>query len=273
MLLDKILRKEVAQKYKLITIRADKYNFPDYGYIDLRQINVKKADELFNKGFPFLKLLTQIDKLETNNNPLPDNYAPVSAAPAASTSENDNLPIININVLRKHKQYINNLLTRNWSDLPYNDKLVFNNDETYFLNKKRIMLLNGDINKSMISLHAKLKAVDPDPKYNDNRKSIITELAALDDEKAANWIVIDTWIEKVTSKQNDNETEVERAVRKSKELAKKITANEIYIYRAIKSIPDMPRDTEKQKAKIIKKQNEVEKRKLELEELGHPYKY
>ncbi len=262
MLLDKKLREEVGSKYKLVTIRADKYDFPEFGTVDLRQINLKKADELFNKGFPFLVL---------REHELTPGVAKVINV---ATSDFTKTPTESTNVfeLRSNKQFINKLLTLNWNDLSFNDKLVFNDSEKYFLDKKSLMLHNANIEKEMRSLHTKVKSIAPDNSFDSNRKDIMNGLAALDDAKAANWKKIDTWGEIIEVVSDNSETDSDKAVRVALEILKKVKANEIYIYRAIKSIPDMPRKTAKQRDKIIKKQEEVEKRKLELIELGHPYK-
>ncbi len=62
--LPKKLRDDVAEKYTLKTIRPGKYNFHKFGTIDLRTINLKKADELVENGFRFLvaKPLKKTDK-------------------------------------------------------------------------------------------------------------------------------------------------------------------------------------------------------------------
>ena len=52
----KALRTEVAAKYALIGIRPGKYAFKGFGEIDLSELTVAKADELFKRGFPYLKL-------------------------------------------------------------------------------------------------------------------------------------------------------------------------------------------------------------------------
>ncbi len=50
------LPKEVAEKYRLKTIRPGKYNFQGFGEIDLRTLSLAAADELVKKKFPFLVL-------------------------------------------------------------------------------------------------------------------------------------------------------------------------------------------------------------------------
>ena len=172
---------------------------------------------------------------------------------------------------RKNKQYINKLLALNWDDLSFNDKKIFFNNEKYFLVKKSLMLENGDIERKMRSLHAKVKAIDPDPKNDEKRGEIMSELATLDDTKAANWKTIDTWNEPEGSFAEPENT-TKQAVQKALEREKKIKANKIYIYRAEKTLDDMPEKTAKQKAKKQKKADEIAKRKAELKQLGEPYK-
>ena len=48
------LKDEVAAKYRLKIIRPGKHVFAEYGTIDLRKIDLKKADALVEKGFPYL---------------------------------------------------------------------------------------------------------------------------------------------------------------------------------------------------------------------------
>ncbi len=196
---------------------------------------------------------------------------PVKVKKQTKTESKDktptNPPVVE---LRKNKKYVNKLLALNWPDLSHNDKLVFFNSEKYFLEKKTLMLENGDIEKKLRSLHTKMKEIDPDSKFDTDRKKIMDELGELDDKKSKNWIVIDTW--KEIQVDDTKETETEKAARIAIENTKRVAANNIYIYRALKTIPTMPKETEKQRNKIKKKEVEVENRKKELEELGHPYK-
>ncbi len=69
--LERMLPKDVAEKYKVVTIRAGKYNFYGFGEIDLRTISLKKADELFEKEFPYLELMEQPEQEEPNNEIVP----------------------------------------------------------------------------------------------------------------------------------------------------------------------------------------------------------
>jgi len=169
---------------------------------------------------------------------------------------------------RGSKPYINKLLALNWSDLSFDDKLLFFNSEKYFLNKKSLFIENSDIEKEMRSLHAKVKLIDPDAKFDGKRKAIMEKLDLLDQSKAANWEKIDTW----TEPQEFKGTEVEKAVQDALVTQKKIKANQIYIYRAEKKLMDMPNLTDKQREKRNIKQAEIDKRKKELIELGQPYK-
>ena len=172
--------------------------------------------------------------------------------------------------LRKNKQYTNKLLTLNWNELSYDDQLIFFGAEKYFLSKKTLMLENGDINKEMVSLHAKLKAVPADKKNDGKRKKIMEELTELDDKKAENWRTIDTWNEPEDSK-GPEEITTDKAVQQALAREKRIKANKIYIYRAQKMVDAMDPKTEKEKKKKAAKIREIEKRKKELADMGQPY--
>lgn len=172
--------------------------------------------------------------------------------------------------LRKNKQHINKLLSLNWPDLNHNEKVIFNNDEKYFLEKKSLMLRNGDIEKEMRSLHAKVKVIDPDPKNDAARKKLMGQLDVLDEEKAKNWALIDAWTE--VQNEMPTESETDKAAREALEKEKLIKNNKIYIYRAEKSLPGMETKTAKQKSRKQAKLDEIKRRKQELIDLGHPYK-
>jgi hypothetical protein len=176
-------------------------------------------------------------------------------------------PVQTPETLKYNKPYINRLLTLNFTDLQFSDKMIFNNDEGYFLKKKGLMIRNGNIEQEMRSLHTKVKSIDADIKFNEDRKKLMQKLAALDDEKADNWEVIDNWEEtqeeKVKADLND--------VQKSIERVNLIKANENFIYRAERDLPGMPETTEEEKKKKLSKMAEVARRKEELREMGVPY--
>ena len=252
------LQKEVAEKYRMKTIRPGKYNFPKFGTIDLREITLRQADELVAKGFPFL--VKREEPIVITNEQKKDTEIPIKPKPET--------PDISVAALRKNKTYINKLLSMNWTDLSFPDKVVFDKSEKLFLEKKTLFIENSDMEREMRSLHAKMKALDPDPKNDPKRKKLIERLALLDDQKADNWEKIDKWEAPAEAKE---ETESEKAVRQALERERQIKANKIYIYRAEKMLPGMKSDTEKQRRRIEAKKKEIERRRQELIEMGAPY--
>ena len=172
--------------------------------------------------------------------------------------------------LRSNKNYVNQLLGLEFSQLSHDNKLIFNNSETDFLNKKAAFISNSDIDRHMRGVQAKMKAIDPNPKFDHVRKELMAELVVLDKSKSANWKTIDTWEKASDSieslKQLGEETELQIITNK------RIRANTVFIRRADTAIPKMPSNTENQKKRIQKKTQEVDKRKAELIELGHPFK-
>ena len=48
------LQDDVAKKYQLKIIRPGLFDFGKFGKFDLRKIDLKKADKLVEKGFPYL---------------------------------------------------------------------------------------------------------------------------------------------------------------------------------------------------------------------------
>ncbi len=253
------LQKEVAAKYRMQTIRPGKYNFPKFGTIDLREITLRQADELVAKGFPFL--VKREKPLEIKK----ETPAPLKTIPDKPKQQPPQLPVTE---LRKNKTYINKLLSMNWTDLSFPDKVIFDKSEKLFLEKKTLFIENSDMDREMRSLHAKMKALDPDPKNDLKRKELIQRLASLDDQKADNWEKIDKWEAPIAEKA---ETESEKAVRLALERERQIKANKIYIYRAEKMLPGMKSDTEKQRRRIEAKKKEIEHRRQELIEWGAPY--
>jgi len=253
------LQKEVAAKYRLITIRPGKHYFPEYGEIDLRVMKLQKADELFAKGFPFLKLREKPLEITEKEETIPEKKKETSK-PAANE-----IPVAK---LRENKMLVNKMLTMNWPDLSFNDKAVFNHSQKYFLEKKTFFIANSDMDRKMRSLHAKMKEIDPDPKNNPKRKELIQQLVELEEIKFQNWLKIDSWEE---PEQEPEETETEKAVRLALEKEKRIKTNKIYIYRAEKILGQMKEETEKQRLKKAERIAEINKRKQELIDLGSPY--
>lgn len=169
--------------------------------------------------------------------------------------------------LRTNKSFINKLLTLNFSDMSFDEKLLFNNDESYFLKKKQLMIENGNLEQQMRSLHSKFKAIDPDAKFNKDRKDIMQELSILEDKKSANWTIIDTWEDLLPPAENKPEDAEKKAIEK----LKLIKAHENFIYRAEITLPGMPEGTTKEKKKKQEKRDEMERRLNELIILGSPY--
>ena len=172
--------------------------------------------------------------------------------------------------LRTNKHYLNNLLTLNFSDLSFDDKLVFDNNELLFQEKKTAYLSISDSMRSLRSLHAKLKATGLGHSAGGVRKTIMQDIAFLDDQVADSWAAIDKWDDaQVVLADSSADTAVAKALADQK----RIKANKIFIKRALKSIPLLKDKSLKDKNKKIKKQHELDKRLKELEILGVPYKY
>ncbi len=251
------LLKEVSEKYQLKTIRPGKYHFPDFGLIDLSKITIHEADELVDKGFPFLvKKKINIKHIE----------------PVVKKNKKPKTPeFVPIDKLRKNKMFINNLLSMDWGDLSYQNKLIFNNSEAYFIEKKSLFISNSHKNREMRSLHSKIKTINPDSKNNEKRKNIIQKIAKLDDEIFQNWQMIDNWEENKNKKSSIKESEIKKAVEKALERDKKIRTHKSYIYRAEKTLPNMKSETKKQRDKIERKKKKIERYKMELEKEGIHY--
>jgi len=253
------LQDEVSAKYRLVTIRPGKHYFPQFGEVDLRKIKLQKADELFAKGFPFLKLREKPLEITEKENVIPEKKEETSK-PAVKQ-----IPVAK---LRENKMFVNKLLTMNWPDLTFSEKGIFNNSQKSFLEKKTLFIANSDMDREMRSLHAKLKAIDPAPKNNPQRKDLIQQLMELEDAKFQNWQKIDSWEE---PEKEPEETDTEKAVRLALEKDKRIKTNKIYIYRAEKILGQMKEETEKQRRKKAERIAEINKRKQELIDLGSPY--
>lgn len=52
----KTLQPEVADKYNLEGVKPGTYHFEGFGKIDLTEVDLKRADALALRGFPFLVL-------------------------------------------------------------------------------------------------------------------------------------------------------------------------------------------------------------------------
>jgi len=171
--------------------------------------------------------------------------------------------------LRSNKKYVNKLLALDYSELSFNDKLIFNNDEAHFLEKKAVFINISDSMRDIRGLHAKIKVIDPHSKFDGERKKIIQDIAYLDNNVKDAWNFIDTWTDNV---QIPTVSVSDTAVAKAMANLKKIKANNIFIKRALISIPLMPNKSLKQKDKKVAKQIRLDKRIAELITLGAPYK-
>lgn len=168
-------------------------------------------------------------------------------------SDSDNTPATNINLVRKNKVLTNKFLTLEYSMLSPGEKAVFFNDENYFQHKKALLQKNGDIEQNMRSIHTKMKNADLK-----DRQDLIYELAALDDKRATNFEIIDTWTQDnvLTSIPTDKDPAAPNAL----ELDKKFRVNKSYIYRAEKMLPNMKESTAEQREKKNAKQAEIQRR-------------
>jgi hypothetical protein len=245
----KKLNPEVSKIFNLITIRPGYYNFPNFGPIDLTTIPLAKAQELFDNGFPFLKLKNisspQISKPEHKSINIPD----------------DN--INDLDKLRENKRYINKLLTLNYSDLSFQEKAIFYNDERFFFDKKNMLHDISKVDTQMKSLHAKMKLT----KKTDDRKHIVKDLLYLESLKTNAFSVIDAW----QHQESIQESVLEKAAREAVEKANEIKNLTNYIGRFERIVAFMPDTTETQQNKKTKKLTEIAKRRQRLIGLNAPY--
>lgn len=264
----KSLHPDVSTKYHLVGIRPGKYNFKGFGEIDLCKLTLKKADSLVAQGFGFLK-----SNEESSQEEIPDKEINEKIVESKQTKKSEENASGTPEELRKNKQYVNKLLTLNYNDLSFQDKEVFFNDELYFLDKKKYLIQISNADREMQSLHAKVKALPEDPKFDNDRKVIMQQLSDLDKEKAKSFLKIDEWV--VPEIDKDPSTDVDLVAQKAAEDAlnkdKLIKAHNNYIYRAELTLPDMKETTPAEIKKKQEKQAEVDRRKKELEELGVPY--
>lgn len=257
----KNLKAEVAAKYALIGIRPGKYNFKGFGEIDLGEITLAKADELFKRGFPHLKLR------DGSSEPAPEGN-PAKVRPIKKTT-----PVIDPVVseeLRKNKRLINKLLTMDWKDLSAQDRLIFFGKEGSFQAKKNLLNQVSENDRKMQGLHANLKAIAEDSAKEEERAEFMNELSELEETKLELFAMIDAW-EEPESNENDPEIIKEKAAQDAIAKQKLIAANENYIYRNEPALANMPESTSAEKRKKQAKADEIERRKQELITLGKPY--
>ncbi len=268
----KTLQPEVAAKYRLLTIRPGKHNFAVFGTIDLTELKLARADELFKKDFPFFQLRNSTERM---------GIAGAKAAEAGKAlakvlnqdglkTTPDNPPVVPVGDLEKmrcDKSLVNKLLVLDWKDIDFHHKLIFFIDEAYFLGKKSLMIKNGDLHKEMIGFHAKMKALDPDEKFNSEREVCMTKLTSLDERKKANWLLVDTW----EDPHPIEETDPLVIARKALDRDKLIKAHNNYIWRYEKIVDSMPVETEKERGIKQKRVDEIARRRKELIDFGFPY--
>ena len=52
----KQLKAEVLKKYDVVGIEVGRYQYQDFGEVDLEQLTIQEANQLFKAGFPHLVL-------------------------------------------------------------------------------------------------------------------------------------------------------------------------------------------------------------------------
>lgn len=262
----KALKPEVAAKYALMGIRPGKYAFKGFGEIDLCSLTLAKADELFKKGFQFLKLRD------------------TSSAPAAVTTTAKTFPIgakkteekpivpktTDVEALRKNKKYVNQLLALTFAECGETGRQVFFNNEQYFQAKKELLIKVSETDREMQSLHAKMKVLAIDESKQEERAELINKLSTLEEAKLELFAKIDTW-DAPAADPSDPDALQAKAAHEAIAKQKLIDAHENYIYRNEPSLQNMPEDTPAQKKKKEAKAAEIERRKQELINLGKPY--
>lgn len=261
----KALNPQVAAKYQLIAIRPGKYNFKGFGEIDLCSLSIARADDLFRRGFPHFRL-REVGTETQPAAPAVSNLKARSLKTAAAAPTQDPGP--DLDKARANKPYVNKLLTLNWEDLSHQDKLVFFNDQTTFLEKKKLLFEISAIDQKMKSCHAKVKAIAQEKGKAQERQEIMEQMKELEADKLEKFNSIDTWI---TPQEKETQGIAKAAAAKALERDKLIKAHGNYIYRAELALPNMPVKTAQEKKRKAEKQAEVDRRKKELEEIGAPY--
>lgn len=200
-----------------------------------------------------------------SSNPLEFSVQKISTKGATEAIDIHQIQGRSMDELRKDKSLVNTLLSQDFEKLSLQAREVFNNDEAYFLQKKSFFLSNADLEREMRSTHAKARALDPDPKNNEQRSELMGAIDSMEKQKQKNWKAIDSWLPPTDLSIAKNAVENERSIQKT------IKKHYMYIKRALASLPSMPATTLKQQMKITKKKQEVDRRKAELESLGKPY--
>ncbi len=255
------LMPEVANKYYVSTIKPGKYNFKNFGDIDLRLITLATADKLFQKGFPFLKLKRPVKTAQ----PPAQTSAPESKPAQPATRKIPPEPLTDVDAYRKNKDYINKLLTMNWETLEHKEKLIFNSDHEYFLEKKKAFFTIAALDRQMKSKHAKMRALPEVEKNNPGRAGLLKDISTLDGTKTELWAIIDTWEEPLAP--GTEAEKIEKAKKEALESDRKAKADSNYIWRAEREL--MKESISEARRKYLIK--EIARRKQNLIDQGKPY--
>lgn len=265
--MNRTMKPEVAAKYALIGIRPGKYNFKNFGEIDLGNISLPKADDLFKRGFPHLKLRQANPEIPAAGSVPDQKVRPINHK---APDKPDEITEEALEKLRKNKPMISKLLSLEWKDLSDQEKKVFFESEEYFLAKKTLLHQVSEIDRQMQSLHANLKAKADDPEADAERGEIMDQLSELEERKLELFALIDTFVMKEPAV-NDPASIAKAAAKEALEKQKLIEAHENYIYRGEGALANMPENTPAQKKKKQAKLNEINRRREELVKLGKPY--
>jgi len=267
------LRPDVARKYYVHIIKPGKYNFKDFGDIDLCSITVEQADSLVARGFTFLKLKKQPPPpppILENTVSANEVKQPVSANEVKQPQpDNPTTTPPDIMEFRANKGYINKLLTMNWEHLNYEEKKIFFDDQANFLAKKQALFHISNIDRMMQGLHAKMRNQAANAAGNAKRSELLEQITKSDEARRDHWKVIDDWTEPSAEKMGElsENAKIEKAKKEALEQHKRQLANDQYIWRNLPRLDD-PNVPEKKKIQLAA---EIEKRKAENIAFGKPY--
>lgn len=260
----KALKSEVAAKYTLMGIRPGKYNFKGFGEIDLCALSVARADDLFRRGFQFLKLRNA--EAGASAPPANPKVFPINKGAAGGETAH----VHDMEKLRKNKKFINSLLALAWIELSEQDRKVFFDDENLFQEKKVMLNRVSTIDREMQTLHASVKLLASDDAKLNERGEIMNRLSELEEEKLELFGNIDVWGPRNPAG-NDPDNVAAKAAEEAIKKQKLIEAHENYIYRNEPALKNMPESTPAEKKKKAAKAAEIERRKEELIKMGKPY--
>lgn len=257
---------EVARKYYVKTIKPGKYNFKGFGEIDLRTITLQKADRLVEHGFQFLVLKPGYKTPNPehgiqNTEPRTPNTEQKTQAP---NKELQNKPP-DISAFRKNRDYINKLLTMSWDNLNFQERLIFNDEQVYFLEKQKALLNIKQLNDAMKSAHAAMRKLHEHTKNDSERAQLLEKLSDMDAVKASLWKEIDTWKEPQSA--NPEAMKIKAVQKEALEMDKTIKAHSNYIWRGEKEL--QKKDIKPERKAYLTQ--EIKRRKEELIEMGQPY--